>query len=188
MNIKKLLTLLIVINSTACTATEYPVSNACKDQPAFEISELPLAFELKNINKITVLNGDTAASNISFKNDWLPDLDIITTNETRVSGGINKRGGFEKLGVTNITELFKKIKHGTTSDEYFINVKKAMKLSNPDNLQIIERDNYSIFITDNTLSDKDAIYIARKNDPRIMMLVANLNRDQKERLLSHTCL
>ena len=175
--------------SIGCSAGDNTIGKACTDEAKFEVSELSLALDFKQVKKINVLNTDKASAHISFINGWLPDLHVMTTDETQVSGGINERGGFEKLKVNNISDLFKKAKHDSSNDEYFVKVKQAMGLSKPDSIHVMQHQNGEVFLIEDGFSDgADAIYVIRKDDPRIMMLVSNLDDQQSKRLLERVCL
>ncbi len=183
------LAFIFVCITNGAVSAELSVSNSCTDKPlSFELSELKFAFDLKNISSINVLNGEAAASSITFHDNWLPDLHVITTSEDHVSGGINTRGGYQTLGVTNIPQLFEKIKYDASTDEYFLKVKRAMGLTDPNDIQIINHENYNVYVMNDAFDSKEAIYVIRKNDPRIIMLVADFSDAQLTRVLANTCL
>ncbi len=176
-----------MINSVS--AKDFTVSEHCVgNNSSFELSELKFSFDFKHVSKINILNGEAASSVVSFKNTWLPELHVITTSEDSVSGGINTRGGYQTLGISNIQGLFNKIKYDTSKDMYFLNVKSAMGLTNPNDIQIINHADYSINIMNDVFDKKDAVYIIRKDDPRIIMLVAEFTEFQLHKLLGHICL
>lgn len=178
---------LVLANNTF--AQNFEVSKFCSvDNTSIEVSELKFSFDLKDVSKINILNGSSASSVVSFKDSWLPELHVITTSEDNVSGGINTSGGYEKLGVSDLTTLFNKIKSDKSKDEYFVKVKKAMGLTNPDSLMIIQSDKYNLYVMIDNMMGKDTIYILRHGDPRIMMLVADLTESNTYKLLEHTCI
>ncbi len=180
---------IFVCITNGAVSAELSVSNSCTEKPSpFELSELKFAFDLTNIAKINVLNGASAASVISFNNNWLPELHVITTSEDQVSGGINTSGGFQTLGVSNIQGLFEKIKYDHSSNEYFTKVKKAMGLTKPNDIQVINHNAHKVFVMSDAFDDKEAIYVIRQNDPRIIMLVADLSPPQLNRVLENICL
>ena len=175
--------------SIGCSAGDTTIGKACTDEAKFEVSELVLALDFEHVKKINVLNTDKASAHVSFIDGWLPDLHVMTTDETQISGGINERGGFEKLKVNSISDLFKKAKHDSSNDEYFVKVKHAMGLSKPDSIHVMQHQNGEVFLIEDGFSDgADAIYVIRKDDPRIMMLVSNLDNQETKRLLEHVCL
>lgn len=160
-----------------------PVGLNCKQSPSFELSELGFAFEFSSIKNIKVLNGTAASALIEF-NNTLADLHIITTDEAQITGGINKRAGYEKLGISNFIELIEKAQtsNSKTNDEYFNKVKQALRLNEPNQIKIIKHSKAGIIVL------KDEIIIIRHNDPRIIMLAAEMNEQQSQILLQNLCL
>jgi hypothetical protein len=181
--------LVLVFFSSSVFADDIQVSKSCTEKnKAFEISELKFAFDLRHVSKINVLNGQAAASIVSFKNNWLPDLSIITTSEDNVSGGLNENGGYQKLGVTDVNSFFNKLKSHKSKDAYILKVKVALGVDDEKNIEIINSKNYNIYILNNNINNKDTIYIVRKNDKRIMMLVSDLQDKGLTKLLENICL
>ncbi len=179
----------LIFLSSSVFASEIQVSKSCtENNTAFEITELKFAFDLKHVSKINVLNGQAAASIISFKNNWLPDLSIITTSEDNVTGGLNKSGGYKKLGVTDVNSFFNKLKNHKSKDAYILKVKMALGINDEKNIDIINSKNYNIYILNNYVNNKDTIYIVRENDKRIMMLVSDLQDKGLTKLLENICL
>lgn len=188
-----LLTLLFfsssILLSTSGHALTLKTEGACSDKTPLIVSELGFDFPDHHISSINVLNGDGASAVLTFVDNWLPLLHIITTDETVVSGGINERGGFQKLEVRNIVELFNKAKSDSTPSTYFTKVKKALALENPDNIHISASGKHHVILHQDAYENgADAIYIIRENDSRIMMLVADINSKQIETLLGYVCL
>lgn len=180
---------LCVFTANCVLSNEGSVSKSCTEtQTPFELSELKFSFDLNKISRINVLNGDAASSVISFKNDWLPQLHVITTSEDHVSGGLNANGGYKKLGVSDIQELFSKIKNDTSNDEFFLKVKSVFGLTNTSNIEIKNYDSFDLYILSDVFDHKDAVYIFRDNDPRIIMLVADFTKMQLRRVLDHICI
>lgn len=187
------LTLLVLsfslLISTCASAITLKTGSACTGTPSVEVSELSFQFPQKSVKHINVLNTDKASAVVTFSGNWLPILHIITTDETKISGGINQRGGFEKLGVSNIVELYKKAKTETSTNGYFSKVKQALALNTPQNIHIASINNNHIIVHKNAYEDNaDAVYIIRDKDERIMMLVADMSQKEIQQLLSYTCL
>ncbi|WP_396587456.1 hypothetical protein [Bermanella sp. R86510] len=174
---------------TSANALSLVTGATCNEQASLTVSELSFQFPKDKVKHINILNAGSASAVLTFDNDWMPLLHIITTDETKVSGGINERGGFEKLGVTNITDLYKKAKTEESSTEYFSKVKKALALTNPNDIHISPFDNGNTIVHENAYENgADAVYIIRDNDHRILMLVADMDEQQLKKILGHVCL
>lgn len=172
-----------------CSESRLDIVNACSTNPAFEISELKFGFDLANIQKIDILSVNKASASLTFPNKWLPELMIITTDEQQATGGIESRGGFEKLGVNSLLEIYQKAKQGVFTDEYSQKVIKAMGVVDPNQIQIIEKQTAHVIVLPDAYGEPvDNVYVIRENDPRIMMLSANMNAEQTDRLLGNICL
>ena len=181
--------LALILFSNSISASDMQISKSCTDKNTqFEISELKFSFDLKHVSKINVLNGKSAASFISFKDNWLPDLNIITMSESNVSGGLSDNEGYQKLGVTDIDGFFNKLKSDSSKDDYLKKVRAAQSLEDKDDIEIINTKKYSVYILNDNIENEDVIYITRKNDTRIMMLVSDLKDRELNRLLENTCL
>lgn len=187
--LKSFIALCIITFTASCSAGTPTIGEACTDNNQFVITELAFAFDLKQVSSINILNLPTASVVMTFKDDWLPELNIITTNETLMSGSLNESGGYEKLGVKSISELFHKVKYDDSNNEYFLKVKKGLSATNPDLIHLFKKGGDEVIINENTFKDgEDGLYVIRQGDSRIMMLVADLNDKQTERLLEHVCL
>ncbi len=180
---------LYIFISNGVVANEYSVSKSCTEtQVSFELSELKFSFDLNKISRINVLNGVAASSVISFIDGWLPELHVITTSEDHVSGGLNTSGGYKKLGVSDIQGLFNKMKNDSSSEEYFFKVKSVFGLTDSSDIEINNYDKFDFYILNDVFDNKDAVYVFRDNDPRIIMLVADFTKLQLRRVLDHICL
>lgn len=162
--------------------------NHCKkDEANFEVSELAFNFELGDLKHLNVLNGDSASVFLEFKNESFPDLKIITTSEDLVTGGASKSSGYNKLGVNDLNGFFNKLKERSTQGEYLDDVKKAFNVSSGGSILIRSVSNMSFYILIDNMDGEDVIYVQRENDPRIIMLVSDLNQKQLEQLYSQIC-
>lgn len=161
----------------------------CELDSGIEVSELHFSFGLDAVKKVKILNAKKASVYISFKDAYLPDLHVITTDEAQASGGINKSGGFGKLGVSSLKELFVKAKTDGSNDDYFTKVKQVLGLADPEKISVIKKDTGDMFlINDSYENGADTIYVIRHNDARIMMLVADLTQKQANKLIDQICL
>lgn len=187
--LKSFIALCAFLFTVGCSADRPDIGKECTDDNQFMITELAFAFGLKQMRSINILNLPTASAVITFKDNWLPELNIITTNETLMSGSLNESGGYEKLGVKNISELFHKVKYDDSNDEYFLKVKKGLSATNPNLIHLFKKGKNEVIINENTFKDgEDGLYVVRQGDSRIMMMVADLDDMQTERLLEHICL
>jgi len=186
---KFFLSLIIMVSLLGCSDNKIDITSTCSGNASLEISELSLGFKLADIEKINILNGDKASAYLTFADNSLPDLSIITTDEKLATGNIQSRGGYEKLGVNSLLDIYQKADQGLFIDEYSKNVMKAMGMSNSDHIDIFEKPGAHIVVLQDAYGESvDNIYVIRANDPRIMMLSANMNTEQTDRLLDSICL
>lgn len=183
------LLLLSLFLTSACTAKDSLELSKCNSPTLLSVSEQRFNLPTEKVLSIEVLNTDKASAFVTFKHNWLPDLHIITTNENQITGGIQRRGGYEKLGVASLSGLFQKAKsdNNNTSD-YEEKVYEAMGLDKPENIQLLHSKNELIVTVKDSYQDgADVIYILRNQDERILMLVAHMEERQVDLLISSIC-
>lgn len=183
------LLLLSLFLTSACTATDSLELSKCNSPTLLSVSEQRFNLPTDKVLSIEVLNTDKASAFVTFKQHWLPDLHIITTNENQITGGIQQRGGYEKLEVSSLSELFQKAKSDDKKpSNYAEKVYKAMGLGNPENIQLSHsKDALIVTVKDSYQDSADAIYILRNKDERILMLIADMEERQVDLLISSIC-
>ena len=162
--------------------------NHCKkDEATFEVSELAFKFELGDLKHLNILNGSAASAFLQFKNGAFPDLNIITTSEDLVTGGASKNSGYKKLGVDDLNGFFNKLKEKSTEGEYLHDIKTVFNAMDAKSIVIKSVNSMTIYTLINNMDGKDVIYIQRKKDPRIIMLVSDLDPQNLDKLYSQIC-
>lgn len=149
-----------------------------------EVSEVNFCFKLADIKHMKVLNVKSASVHLEFKKGGLPPLHIITTDESKVTGGINRTGGYEKLGVRDIDGFFQKLTDTSNKGEYLDSVKKVFNITDEQKLKINRFNHTTLYTLIDNMNGEDIVYIHRKNDPRILMLVSDLNDAQLQSIYS----
>lgn len=182
---KKILFGFLAILISACTDNSIKVNVSC-EQPNFSISGQGFSWPLGHLESISIINTQSAAAEIKFVSDQVPDLSLVTLTESQVTGGLSENG-YQEFNFTTLDSFFSSLADGKLQSEKIKNLRRVLSIETHENVFIDMRSWGFIYTSLNSENGLDAVYLKRHQDDRIVMIVTNLINDDASQLKSFIC-
>lgn len=159
----------------------WPEYRKCEDCIETQVGFAIFQFPRKSVRKINVLNLPNASVNILYaarNSETNKEIGILVHDEDRATGGMKKKGLYNKLSVANVQEFFYALGRSQTTAELTI-AREVMSITEKSKYIVYRGKSASAFLIRNSALNQDILYIVpnvtKKLETNVYMIAGELD-------------